>query len=103
MQLRTHPKMKWEGFSNWPPTWGGSYGSGDIFPIGEEGNLKDVEMLEEDQAELRGLTLTIEHRGNTSSGLLYCDDTTVVPRLYDILRGCLGWSISQIGDLDVDL
>jgi hypothetical protein len=19
MQLRTHPKMKWEGFSNWPP------------------------------------------------------------------------------------
>jgi hypothetical protein len=31
MQLRTHPKMKWEGFSNWPPTWGGSYGSGTSF------------------------------------------------------------------------
>ena len=36
MQLRTHPKMKWEGFSNWPPVWAGSYGPGDTFPMGEE-------------------------------------------------------------------
>jgi hypothetical protein len=42
MQLRTHPKMKWEGFSNWPPAYGGSYGRGDIFPVGEEGVLIDV-------------------------------------------------------------
>ena len=41
MQLRTHPKTKWEGFFNWPPAWGGSYGRGDIFPVGEEGVLID--------------------------------------------------------------
>ena len=35
MQLRTHPKTKWEGFFNWPPAWGGSYGRGDIFPAPE--------------------------------------------------------------------
>ena len=74
MQLRTHPKMKWEGFSNWPPAWGGSYGRGDIFPIGEEGVLTDVEMAEADNTMPHHLTLMIEHRGNTSSGVLCCDD-----------------------------
>ena len=49
MQLRTHPKMKWEGFSNWPPARGGSYGRGDVFPIGEDGVLTNVEMAEAGQ------------------------------------------------------
>jgi len=52
----------------------------------------------------RHLTLTIEHRGNTSSGVLCCDDDEeVIPRLFKILKGCIGWPISRIGDLDVDL
>jgi hypothetical protein len=46
MQIRTHPKMKWEGWSNWPPVWAGSYGCGDIFPVGEEGVLTGVQMNE---------------------------------------------------------
>jgi len=44
MPLRTHPKMKWEGFSNWPPVWGSSDGRGDSFPVREEGVLTDVEI-----------------------------------------------------------
>ena len=103
MQLRTHPKMKWEGFSNWPPAWAGSYGRGDIFPVGEEGVLTDVEMAVADNTMPRHLTLTIEYRGNTSAGLLCCDDEEVIPRLFKILKGCIGWPISRIGDLDVDL
>ena len=104
MQLRTHPKMKWEGFSNWPPAWGGSYGRGDIFPVGEEGVFIDVEMAEADNTMPRHLILMIEHRGNTSSGVLCCDDDEeVIPRLFKILKGCIGWPISRIGDLDVDL
>ena len=39
MELRTHPKMEWEGFSNWPPAWAGSYGAEDVFPGEEEGVL----------------------------------------------------------------
>jgi hypothetical protein len=62
MQFRTHPKMKWEGFSNWPPAWGGSYGRGDIFPVGEEGVLIDVEMAEADNTMPRHLT----KRSNTA-------------------------------------
>ncbi len=91
--------MKWEGFSNWPPAWAGSYGRGDIFPVGEEGVLADVEMAEGEHH----LTLAIEHRGNTSSGVLCCDDEEVISRLFKILKGCIGWPISRIGDLDVDL
>jgi hypothetical protein len=81
MQLRTHPNMEWEGFSNWPAGMGGL------------GNTLS-----------RHLTLTMEHRGNGSSAMLcYDDEENVIPRLYQILKGCIGWEISRIGDLDVDL
>jgi hypothetical protein len=104
MQLRTHSKMKWEGFSNWPPVWAGSYGAGDIFPEGEEGVLTGVEMVEANNALPRHLALTMAHRGNTPSSVLCCDDEEeVIPRLFEILKGCIGWQISRIGDLDVDL
>jgi hypothetical protein len=43
IQLRTHPKMEWEGFSNWPPVWVCSYGRADTFPMGEEGVLTGVD------------------------------------------------------------
>ena len=103
MQLRTHPKMEWEGFSNWP-VWAGSYGPGDTFPMVEEGVLTGVEMIEAGNTLPRHLTLTMEHRGDGSSAVLCCDDEeNVMPRLYQILKGCIGWEISRIGDLDVDL
>jgi hypothetical protein len=52
----------------------------------------------------RHLTLTMEHPGNGSSAVLCCDDEeSVIPRLYQILKGCIGWEISRIGDLDADL
>ena len=104
MQLRTHPKMEWEGFSNWPPVWAGSYAFGDTFPMGEEGVLTGVEMNEASKALPRHLTLTMEHRGNGSAAVLCCDDEeNIIPRLYQILKGCIGWEIGRIGDLDVDL
>jgi len=68
MQLRIHPRMKWEEFSNWPPAWKGSYGRGDIFPVGEEGVLTDIKMADADNTMPRHLTLTTEYRGNTFSG-----------------------------------
>jgi len=102
MQLRIHPKMKWEGFSNWPPAWEGSYGRGDIFPVGEDGVLADVKLADADNTMPRHLTLTTEYRGNTFSGVLCCDDDEVLARLSKILKGCIGWPISRIADLDAD-
>jgi hypothetical protein len=95
--------MIWNGFTNWPPMWGGSYGPGDILAVGEEGVLTDVEMAEAYDTWPRHLILTIEHLGNTSSGVLCCDEEEVIPRLLEIFKGCIDWPISRIGDLDVDL
>jgi hypothetical protein len=104
MQLRIHPKMKWEGFSNWPPVWAASYSPADTSAMAEEGVLTGVEMNEAGNALPRHLTLTMEHHGNGLSAMLCCDDEeNVIPRLFEILRGCIGWEIGQIGDLDVDL
>ncbi len=89
MQLRTHPKMKWEGFSNWPPVWATS-------PMGEEGVLTSVEMNEAGNTLPRHLVLTMMHLGRGSSAML-------CPRLFEILKGCVGWEIGRIGDLDVEL
>jgi hypothetical protein len=49
MELRVHPKMKWEGYSSWPPSWRGAYDRGDIFPAGEEGVLKSVAIRDGDE------------------------------------------------------
>ena len=103
MELRIHPKMKWEGYSNWPPLWRGSLGRGDVLPAGEEGVLRSVAIRKEDDTMPIHLELTIEHLGNTVSGILCCDDAAVIPRLYEVLSKCFGQSIHEIGDLDVDL
>jgi hypothetical protein len=104
MQLRIHPKMKWEGFSNWPPVWAASYSRADTSAMAEEGVLTGVEMNEAGNALPRHLTLTMEHHGNGSSTMLCCDnEEEVIPRLFEILKGCIGWEIGKIGDLDVDL
>jgi len=79
------------------------YGRGDIFPAGEEGALKSVAIREGDDTMPIHLELTIEHLGNTTSGILCCDDAAVIPRLYEVFSKCIGESIRKIGDLEVDL
>jgi hypothetical protein len=103
MELRVHPKMKWEGYSNWPPAWGVAYRGGDIFPSGEYGALKSVAIREGDDKMPIHLELTIEHSGKTASGILCCDDAAVIPCLYEVFSRCIGESIRKIGDLEVDL
>jgi hypothetical protein len=103
MQLRIHPKMNWEGFPNWPPAWAGS-GAEEVFPGEEGGVLTGVEMTEAGTTLPRHLVLTMMHLGKGSSAVLFCDDEEkVVPRLFEVLKGCVGWEIDRIGDLDVDL
>ena len=79
MQLRAHPKMNWEGFSNWPPAWAGAYGAEDVFPGEEEGVLTGVEMIETGNTLPRHLVLTMMHLGKGSSAVLFCDGFTFVP------------------------
>ena len=44
MELRSHPKMTWQGHRNWPPIWNGSHGPDNPLPQGELGVLAGVEI-----------------------------------------------------------
>ncbi len=45
MQLRAHPKMRWQVLSNWPPPWAGIEGRpGGVTAQGEVGVLTKVEI-----------------------------------------------------------
>ena len=75
----------------------------DIFSGEEEGMLTGVEMVEADNTSPRHLVLTRMHLGRGSWAMLCCDnEEEVIPRLFEILKGCIGWEISRIGDLDVE-
>lgn len=103
MQLRLHPKMKYQGFSNWPPAWGGSYGRGTVFPQGEQGTLRETRIQEKSEALPRHILLAIDFMGSDHSGVLCFDDETMVDRLNAVLSKFVGKDISEIGNTDVDL
>jgi len=65
--------------------------------------MTGVEMNEAENTSPRQLILTTEHRGRRSEAPLHCAEEDVIPRLFEILKSCIGWEISRIGDLDVDL
>ena len=44
-----------------------------------------------------------DRRHNRVSPGLHRDDTAVIPRLYEVFSQCIGESIREIGDLEVDL
>jgi hypothetical protein len=108
-QLRNHPKMKYRGVPNWPPTFGGgAYSSGMRFPSEEElqdGILEEVQKFHPDHpnsAQRDSLTVFIEYQGKKYDGLLYFDDPTFIDLWYEKLKFYIGRSISEISSLDID-
>lgn len=99
MRLRDHPKLRYHGKPAWPPQWGGAYRPGAKFPNGEVGTLKALQAL---QATCT-LILVIEFEGATYRGTLHLDDSSLLGPLYERLTRCVGQSIREIGDLEIDL
>ena len=81
--------------SVWPPEWGGSYGRGDTFAMGDQGVLVAVERQGDH------LTLTIEHEGRKQSGILQWDAPPSLDAVEKVLQAHLGEPIKALGDLDV--
>jgi len=81
--------------SSWPPAWGGSYGRGDSFAMGEQGVLKAVER------EGHDLVLTITFDGRDHSGLLRWTAPPTVEALQKALGASIGQEIGTIGGLGV--
>jgi hypothetical protein len=102
MQLRQHPKMRWEGYSNWPPMCGGATGPGVVMPIGEEGNLIEVREFEDDSYGPHRLLVTVEHLGNRFQGSIPFDDQDFMKKLSKLLTNHRGRSLSEIGAVEID-
>ena len=81
--------------SSWPPEWGGSYGRGDSFAMGEQGMLKAVARDGHD------LILTITFDGHDHSGRLRWTAPPSLEALQQVLEARIGQEIGTIGDLDV--
>lgn len=103
--LRNHPKVKFGGgiASSWPLQCGGSYDANTQFPIGEQGVLKAVDFLPAGRFSSDRLEITIEYRGNFSSGILQVDDSSVLPQLCAFLGSHVGEELAAIGGLEIDL
>ena len=95
MKLR---HLQWQGFSFWPPQWIGSPGEKGILTYGEEGVLKDVELIEGTDI----IRVDAEYGGTTCSGLLYLDNPGNFLRLQHLLRENIGKTLAEIGNLEVD-
>jgi RecA-family ATPase len=74
-----------------------------VFPIGEQGVLRAVRIVEPDYVGPRRLDLVIEFHGQNHSGQLWVDDVSVIPKLHRLLRSQIGESLQAIGDLQIDL
>jgi hypothetical protein len=100
MHLKKHPKIK-----DWPPVWSSFYAGNDKLPIGDEGTLKDVTIVKDSRLPPHKtpdfLKLTIEYEGNTFEGSLRSDDPNFVELLCERLKGCIGTSIQEVGNLDL--
>jgi len=81
--------------SVWPQSWGGSYGRGDTFPMGDDGTLKGVERKGSE------LSLTLDYNGRTHSGSLQWAAPPTLDAVEATLRGQIGKPIKEIGDVEV--
>ena len=101
MQVRKHPKIK-----SWPPLWDGFYSGHDEHATGEKVALKKVTLVKDPRRppyrKPDHLTLTIEYEGNEFKGILWADGPDFVARLCEKLKSCIGMSIQEIGDLEVE-
>ena len=73
MELRKHPKMRWQGLPNWPPQWTGPHGPDNPLPQGEVGILTRVETAVEN-AIAPHCVLIIHYNGQDYVGSLSFDD-----------------------------
>jgi hypothetical protein len=87
--------MRYGRVKNWPPVWVmGSKGK----ITGETGILKDIRR---DARNGKRCYLVIEHEGDRYHGALLFDDPMFCSLISGVLENHRGWSIKDIGDLDL--
>jgi len=97
VKLRHHPLLAYHTLPSWPPRWVSIGLNKNKYPKGEVGILKEVSA---DTARKRCF-LTIEYENDRYMGCLFVSDRSFCQQLFTILQQYLGWTIGQIGGLDV--
>ena len=100
--LRVHPKV-----TNWPPSAGGAYGPGDVFPDPLDGKLHAVKIVDAFGDHREVLEVVREVRGRLWAGEVYAADTDdphhVLQKLCAELQKLIGLKIEDISNLQFDL
>jgi hypothetical protein len=100
MELRKHPKMRWQSLPNWPPQWTGPHGPDNPLRRGEVGILTRVETAV-DNTIAPHCVLIMHHNEQDYVGSLSFDDEKFLETVCKLLKGQIGKSISAIGNLDI--
>jgi hypothetical protein len=100
MELRKHPRMRYRGRPNWPPQWNVTYGPSKPVPAGEVGILTKVESLSTTPGAPHCI-LVMQWNGQEYLASLCFDDEQFLHEVVELLRGCLGRPIAEIGSLDI--
>jgi hypothetical protein len=99
MQLRDHPLMtRKSGFCTWPPIWTTTHQDQDDKPTGEVGTLEDALMSNLIDNKI---FMFIQYQGFRYMGFVGFDDPMFCRQIFILLKGNIGLSIKEIGDLDV--
>jgi hypothetical protein len=98
VELRIHPKMRYQGRPNWPPAWSGPSGS-DI-PKGEAGVLIKVEAASK-YLSAPHCVLIIQWNNHEYFGALFFDDETFGKEICNLLARHLGSPMAVVGGLDI--
>jgi hypothetical protein len=101
MELRSHPLMQYRGVSNWPPTWVQAISPmenkklrGEIGVLNEVGSPRSISLM-------TACHITIEYELERYVGTLLFDDPAFCFLISKVLSNHLGWSIEDIGSIDL--
>jgi hypothetical protein len=98
MELRNHPLISYRGLTSWPPTWSPANPKSDLKPLrGEIGRLKYVLA----NPRSNNCFLVIEYDNHPYVGCLFLNDAVFCAQLITVLQDHAGFSIKEIGDLDL--
>ena len=99
MTLRDHPLMKRKsGYCSWPPVWTTTRLDPNDKPTGEIGILQQV--LTNYLLTTR-VFLFIDYQGHRYMGAMEFDDPKFCNVIFSVLHSHIGYSLTQIGDLDL--
>ena len=99
MKLRDHPLTVYKGLRSWPPTWVRTDDPSKTPNDAETGIIRSVVMAD---LQARRIALHMEDGECTYLAHLYFDNYDFCLRAYDALKGCVGKTVKDCGNLEID-